>query len=153
LHLTIRSCFSPRFFVDTDGIGYSLEKTVPNPLTFSNCTGDFKAVQTNIQSFHALGNRNYTIGYLDTSNTLKFEYKVKGLTLTSEHASNIMSPHLYGDFLANIFVRFYRNLYTSGQKKVNVIDKQSTTKMHPVKFSNNLFIKRYIKPDLNIQTH
>ena len=92
------------FFVDTDGIGYSLDKATPNPLQFSNCTGDFKAVQTNIQSFHALGNRNYTIGHLDDNNILKYDYKVKGLTLTSEHVSNIMSPNLYVDFLDKRFL-------------------------------------------------
>ena len=34
------------FFVDTDGIDYYLDNTIQNPLEFTNCTGDFKAVQT-----------------------------------------------------------------------------------------------------------
>ena len=142
------------FFVDTDGIGYSLDKTVKNPLEFSNCTGDFKAVQTNIQSFHALGNRNYTIGHIDSSNNLKYDYKVKGLTLTSEHVSNIMSPNLYQNFIDKHFMQEFDQIYIPQvKKKVDNNNKKSNTKMHIVKFTNNLFVKRYIKPNLAVQTY
>ena len=142
------------FFVDTDGIGYSLHKSINNPLEFSNCTGDFKPVQTNIQSFHALGNRNYTIGYIDSSNTLKYDYKVKGLTLTSEHVSNLLSPNLYANFLDKHFQSEFDEIYLPQVKNhVNIVDKSSVQKMHPVKFTNNLFVKRYIKPQKEHQTY
>ena len=142
------------FFVDTDGIGYSLDNTIQNPLEFTNCTGDFKAVQTNIQSFHALGNRNYTIGYLDSSNTLKYDYKVKGVTLTSEHVSDRMTPNLYQTFLDKHFMKDFDKIYLPQVKnKVDSVDKKSTLTMHTVKFTNNLFVKRYIKPDVPVQTY
>lgn len=142
------------FFVDTDGIGYALNKNIENPLKFSNCTGDFKAVQNNIQSFHSLGNRNYTIGYCDSSNNLKYDYKVKGLTLTSEHSSNILSPELYSDFLDKHFLSDFTEIFIPQVRSfVNVANKKSRQSMHPVKFSNNLFVKRYIDPTLEIQTY
>ena len=142
------------FFVDTDGIGYSLDNATQNPLIFTNCTGDFKAVQTNIQSFHALGNRNYTIGYLDSSNILKYDYKVKGVTLTSQHVSNCMTPNLYQNFLDKHFMREFDQIYLPQVKrKVDNTNKKSTLSMHTIKFTNNLFVKRYIKPDLEVQTY
>lgn len=142
------------FFVDTDGIGYALNKTIKNPLQFSNCTGDFKAVQNNIVSFHALGNRNYTIGYVDLSNKLKYDYKVKGLTLTSEHVKNIMSPNLYENFLDKHFKKEFDQIYLPQIKnKIDIASKQSKPTMHTVKFTNNLFVKRYIEPNLDQQTY
>ena len=142
------------FFVDTDGIGYSLDNTIQNPLEFTNCTGDFKAVQTNIQSFHALGNRNYTIGYFDSSNTLKYDYKVKGVTLTSEHVSDSITPNLYQTFLDKHFMKEFDQIYLPQVKnQVDSADKKSTLTMHTVKFTNNLFVKRYIKPDVPVQTY
>ena len=111
-------------------------------------------MQTNIQSFHALGNRNYTIGYLDSSNILKYDYKVKGVTLTSQHVSNCMTPNLYQNFLDKHFMREFDQIYLPQVKrKVDNTNKKSTLSMHTIKFTNNLFVKRDIKPDLEVQTY
>ena len=39
------------------------------------------------------------------------------------------------------------------KNKVDSVDKKSTLTMHTVKFTNNLFVKRYIKPQLECQTY
>ena len=151
---TLEKASARIFFVDTDGIGYSLDKSINNPLQFSNCTGDFKAVQSNIVSFHALGNRNYTIGYIDSSDVLKYDYKVKGLSLTSEHVRNIMSPNLYENFLDKHFKEEFDQIYLPQVKnKVDMASKQSKATMHTVKFTNNLFVKRYINSNAAQQTY
>ena len=151
---TLEKASARIFFVDTDGIGYSLDKSINNPLQFSNCTGDFKAVQSNIVSFHALGNRNYTIGYIDSSDVLKYDYKVKGLSLTSEHVRNIMSPNLYENFLDKHFKEEFDQIYLPQVKnKVDMASKQSKATMHTVKFTNNLFVKRYINSNVAQQTY
>lgn len=151
---TLEKASARIFFVDTDGIGYSLDNSINNPLQFSNCTGDFKAVQSNIVSFHALGNRNYTIGYIDSSDVLKYDYKVKGLSLTSEHVRNIMSPNLYENFLDKHFKEEFDQIYLPQVKnKVDMASKQSKATMHTVKFTNNLFVKRYINSNLAQQTY
>ena len=151
---TLEKASARIFFVDTDGIGYSLDKSINNPLQFSNCTGDFKAVQSNIVSFHALGNRNYTIGYIDSSDVLKYDYKVKGLSLTSEHVRNIMSPNLYENFLDKHFKEEFDQIYLPQVKnKVDMASKQSKATMHTVKFTNNLFVKRHINSNAAQQTY
>lgn len=111
-------------------------------------------MQSNIVSFHALGNRNYTIGYIDSSDVLKYDYKVKGLSLTSEHVRNIMSPNLYENFLDKHFKEEFDQIYLPQVKnKVDMASKQSKATMHTVKFTNNLFVKRYINSNAAQQTY
>ena len=61
------------------------------------------------------------------------------------NCSDFLDKHFLSDF-TEIFIPQVRSF-------VNVANKKSRQSMHPVKFSNNLFVKRYIDPTLEIQTY
>ena len=85
---------------------------------------------------------------------MSYDYKVKGVTLTSEHVSDSITPNLYQTFLDKHFMKEFDQIYLPQVKnQVDSADKKSTLTMHTVKFTNNLFVKRYIKPDVPVQTY
>jgi hypothetical protein len=67
---------------------------------------------------------------------------------------NIVSPNLYENFLDKHFKKEFDQIYLPQVKnKVDMASKQSKATMHTVKFTNNLFVKRYINSNVAQQTY
>ena len=133
------------FAVDTDGLFYCLNKAVPDPLTFSDAVGDFKSVYPEILNFFALGNRNYSLSYKNSDNTIINVIKIKGLSLTSHNLSDSLSTDTYRDYIDSHFENQYKNIYLPQLRQtVNKETKEPEDKMQKYNFSNDLFLKRFV---------
>jgi hypothetical protein len=135
------------FYFDTDSIVYSLKKKTDNPLPMSPAIGHFKHVYPpkKIQSFYALGPRNYSISYLNSDNELCSIVKIKGLSLKSLYNKNIIDNNTYKIFIESNFNQNYKCLFLNQTKKTTEKNtKKVNYKLTPYLFNNVFTIKRYV---------
>lgn len=108
------------FFINVDGICYSIPKMAHDPLKMSKKCGDFKNVLgdlSNIQSFYALGNGNYSISFIDENGYLKTITKVKGLSLTSACIQNKVSIDTFQKFINHHYGEQFSRIAKLQQQK------------------------------------
>ena len=94
------------YAVDTDCLFYSVPKNVKDPLKFRDSIGDFKSVipkNCELLSYHLLGCRNYSMLYKDCEAKLHTITKVKGLSLTSSHMSQLIDHQTYERYIEKHF--------------------------------------------------
>ncbi len=146
------------YAVDTDCLFYSVPKNVKDPLKFSDSIGDFKSVipkNCEVLSYHSLGCRNYSILYKDCEAKLHTITKVKGLSLTSSHMSQLIDHQTYERYIEKHFQSEYQSLVVPQIR--NIASKPSfnvTPKLRTFEFKNDLFLKRYVKKhDLDYKTY
>ena len=145
--LSLKKVDSKIFYYDTDSIVYSLKKNCDNPLPMSQAVGHFKHVYPpkKIQSFYALGPRNYSISYLNSNNELCSIVKVKGLSLKSLSNKNIIDNNTYKTFIESNFNQNYECLLLNQTKKITEKrTKKAQYKLTSYTFNNVFTIKRYV---------
>jgi hypothetical protein len=145
--LSLKKVDSKILYYDTDSIVFSLKKNTVNPLPMSPAIGHFKHVYPpqKIQSFYALGPRNYSISYLNSNNELCSIVKVKGLSLTSLNNKNIIDNNTYKKFIESNFNQNYECLLLNQikkktDKKTRKVSYESTS----YSFSNVFTMKRHV---------
>jgi len=139
------------FQIETDSIMYSIPKNVIDPLPYSDLIGDFKHVvpeNCDIQSFFALGNKNYSILYKDENEKVKTILKVKGLSLKSSHINHPISNEIYNDYIESHFKNEVKNVVIPQLRtfkgKTNAFNE---TRFRTFEFKNDLYLKRYVKQE------
>ena len=136
------------FSIETDCIMYSIPKTATDPLPFSDLIGQFKSVipkNSEVQSYFALGSKNYSILYKDDKNELNTILKVKGLSLKSAHVENLLSTSTYDDYIESHFKKELKQItFPQLRKVLNKASNQTETRFQTFQFRNDLFLKRYV---------
>ncbi len=141
------------FYIDTDGIFFSLPECSKNPLEISDATGDFKHVYEHVSSFHCLGPKNYIVCYIHNGET-KTTTKVRGLNLDAPLLENILNQNTYRNYLLSFLKKETKNvkipqIRTRYQKKKPFSRK---TTLETVTFSNVINSCRFLKPKSPILT-
>jgi hypothetical protein len=131
---------------DTDSICFSLPKNHSIPLLVSHCIGHFKnEIDGEIESFHSLGSKNYSIVY--KKNNMFFAItKIRGLSLKSSVNQNLINDEVFDDFL----IQFKNS--NACKKKISQSRfkrlKNNRFQVHPhieqITFSNDVSNKRYV---------
>jgi G:T-mismatch repair DNA endonuclease (very short patch repair protein) len=135
------------YYIDTDCIFFSLPKHCINPLPISDAVGHFKEVYSNIESFYALGPKNYVVSFKEHK-VLKRITKIRGISLSSFYLQNEVTTKTFDSFmntfLSNIMKEKQINQIRSKRfKSSNLI----TTNLELVTFSNDISSKRLILKD------
>ncbi len=141
------------FYVDTDCIFFSLPKNCVNPLPISDAVGHFKEVYPNINSFYALGPKNYVIRY-EQNNKSKTVTKIRGFSLSSFYLQNEVTSNTFENYMS----QFLSN--TIEEKQVNQMrtkrfksDNSIVTNLELFTFRNDISSKRLIlKEDPKLST-
>lgn len=144
----LQECNAKIFAVDTDSIFYAINKDTVDPLPYSDCVGDFKAVipmDCEILSYHSLGCRNYSILYRKPSGILETLIKVKGLSLNHSHFNHSLNVQTYADFIDSHFQAEYRSiLIPQIRHRTDKKTLKKTGHLQKYEFRNDLFMKRYV---------
>ncbi len=141
------------YYVDTDCIFFSLPKNSVNPLPISDAVGHFKEVYSNIESFYALGPKNYVVRYKENGN-LKTVTKIRGISLASFYLQNEITSTTFQNYMA----KFLSN--TIEEKQVNQVrtkrfksDNSISTNLELFTFCNDVSSKRLVlKEDPKLST-
>jgi G:T-mismatch repair DNA endonuclease (very short patch repair protein) len=135
------------YYIDTDCIFFSLPKHCVNPLPISDAVGHFKEVYSNIESFYALGPKNYVVSFKE-NNVVKSITKIRGISLSSFHLLNEVTTKDFDDFmntfLNNVMKEKQINQIRSKRFKSSNLIK---TNLELLTFSNDISSKRLIVKD------
>ena len=141
------------FSIETDCIMYSIPKHVIDPLPFSDLIGQFKNVipiTSEVQSYFALGSKNYSVLYKDSKKQFHTILKVKGLSLKSAHVENLLSTSTYDDYIESHFKNELKHItFPQLRKTFNKKSNQTETRFQTFEFRNDLFLKRYVESATN----
>ncbi len=135
------------FYVDTDCIFFSLPKNCVNPLPVSDAVGHFKEIYTEIDSFFALGPKNYVIKYKENNN-LKTITKIRGISLSSSLLENEITSNLFENYMKqflndSIVDKQVNQIRTKRFKANNYVE----TNLELLTFRNDVNAKRLIVKD------
>ena len=111
--MRIEQCGGVIYSVDVDGIFFSLDESIPDPLTYSNICGDFKKMvddKSEIVGFYCLGSRNYSLLLQDGDKKLHSVVKIKGLSLSSHALENVLSAGSYKKSIGQYFENEVENI-------------------------------------------
>ena len=142
------------YYCDTDSIFFTLPQNLPNPLTMSEATGDFKNVYENITDFHCLGPKNYSISY---SENKKFQNctKIRGLNLNSFDLKSSIDGQIYKDYLNAFLHRKTKQIKVpqTRVRKTKSLPFSKKSKIELLTFSNKISSsRRIVKKSLNLFT-
>ena len=148
--IKIEQCGGTVYAVDVDGLFFSLDKSIPDPLSYSNVCGDFKKMVNDnheIVGFYCLGTRNYSLLLQDEGKNLQSIVKIKGLSLSSHTLKNALSAETYKTSISNYFNNEVEKIVIPQEKFcIDSETKKIAKKRNNFTFQNDLYIKRFV-PD------
>ena len=87
---------------DCDSIIFSIKNSTPSPLAYGYSFGQYKlelGEGSEAKAFYALGKKNYSITYKDSSDKTRNLTRISGLSLTSNATSDAITPDVFSQFL------------------------------------------------------